>query len=101
MYGTILLVGGGYCFKGAEDFLLRKVQAQLPAHYQFVREQMEVVVRPKDVEPATVCWKGGTVLSILDSAQELWISQKEWNQYGIRILRERCAFQWSSNTDKL
>ena len=101
MYGTILLVGGGYCFKGAEDFLLRKVQAQLPAHYQFVREQMEVVVRPKDVEPATVCWKGGTVLSILDSAQELWISQKEWNQYGVRILRERCAFQWSSNTDKL
>jgi len=40
------------------------------------------------------------VLGILDSSQELWISRKEWNEYGVRILRERCAFQWSTNMDK-
>ena len=52
------------------------------------------------MDPRTVCWKGGAVLSILDSAQELWISRAEWNRYGTRILRERCVFQWSTNADK-
>lgn len=54
----------------------------------------------KDMDARTLCWKGGTVLSILDSAQELWITQKEFNSYGTRILREKCAFQWSSNLEK-
>ncbi|XP_002166225.2 actin-related protein 8 isoform X1 [Hydra vulgaris] len=101
MYGTVLLIGGGLSFKGADEFLLKRLQAQLPAHYQFVKDQMEVIARPKESDPRNTCWKGGAVLSILDSAQELWISRNEWNKYGVRIVRERCGFQWSSNMDKL
>lgn len=100
MYGTVLLIGGGMNFKGTDEFLLKRLQSQLPPHYHFMKEQMEVITRPKENDPRTAGWKGGTVLSILDSSQELWISQKEWNQYGVRILRERCAFQWSTNMDK-
>eukprot|EP00794_Sanderia_malayensis_P009126 gene9126-10099_t len=100
MYSSILVVGGGLMFKGTESFLLRKLQAQLPVNLQFMRDQLEVLTRPKDIDPRTICWKGGSVLSILDSAQELWISKPEFNMYGSRILRERCAFQWSLNVDK-
>eukprot|EP00112_Aurelia_sp_Birch-Aquarium-sp1_P000617 Seg1058.8 transcript_id=Seg1058.8/GoldUCD/mRNA.D3Y31 product="Actin-related protein 8" protein_id=Seg1058.8/GoldUCD/D3Y31 len=100
MYSTILVVGGGMQFKGTDNFLLRRLQAQLPVNYQFMRDQIEVITRPKDMDARTLCWKGGTVLSILDSAQELWITQKEFNSYGTRILREKCAFQWSSNLEK-
>lgn len=100
MYSTVLLIGGGMNFKGADEFLLKRLQARLPAHYQYVKEQMEVINRPKENDPRTACWKGGAVLSILDSSQELWISRKEWNQYGVRILRERCAFQWSTNMER-
>ncbi|XP_066935887.1 actin-related protein 8-like [Clytia hemisphaerica] len=100
MYSTILLIGGGLNFKGADNFLLKRVQARLPAHFNYLKEQMEVINRPKENDPRTAGWKGGGVLSILDSSQELWISRKEWNQYGVRILRERCAFQWSTNMDK-
>ena len=47
MYGTVLLIGGGLSFKGADEFLLKRLQAQLPTHYQFVKDQMEVIARPK------------------------------------------------------
>lgn len=100
MYGSILVIGGGMMFKGTDNFLLRRLQAQLPVGYQFMRDQMEVITRPKDIDPRTICWKGGAVLSILDSAQELWISRQEFNAFGSRILREKCAFQWSPNLDK-
>jgi len=100
MYSTVLLIGGGMNFKGADDFLTKRLQSKLPAHYQFMKEQLEVIARPKENDPRTASWKGGSVMSILDSSQELWISTKEWNQYGVRILRERCCFQWSSNMDK-
>ncbi|XP_065066274.1 actin-related protein 8-like [Rhopilema esculentum] len=97
MYSTILIVGGGMMFKGANNFLMRRVQAQVPTAFHFMRDQMEVITRPKDMDPRTVCWKGGAVLSILDSAQELWINRKELNDFGVRILREKSAFQWSVN----
>lgn len=100
MYSTILLIGGGMNFKGVDEFLLKRLQMSLPTHYQFMKEQMDVITRPKESDPRTTAWKGGSVMSILDSAQELWILRKEWNQYGVRILRERCGFQWSTNMDK-
>ena len=47
MYSTILVVGGGMQFKGTDNFLLRRLQAQLPVNYQFMRDQIEVITRPK------------------------------------------------------
>ena len=47
MYSTILVVGGGMQFKGTDNFLLRRLQAQLPINYQFMRDQIEVITRPK------------------------------------------------------
>lgn len=47
MYSTVLLIGGGMNFKGADDFLLKRLQTIIPAHYQFIKDQMEVIVKPK------------------------------------------------------
>ena len=47
MYSSILVIGGGMMFKGTENFLLRRLQAQLPPNFQFMRDQMEVYTRPK------------------------------------------------------
>ena len=49
----------------------------------------------QEMDPRTICWKGGAVLSILDSAQELWISHREWISIGVRVLRERSPFIWT------
>jgi len=46
------------------------------------------------MEPDVVCWKGASILACLDTTQELWIKQKEWTQFDVRMLRERAPFEW-------
>lgn len=48
----------------------------------------------QDMDPTFTCWKGAAVLACLDTAQELWIRQKEWKQFSVRMLRERAPFTW-------
>ncbi|XP_074639693.1 actin-related protein 8-like isoform X1 [Acropora palmata] len=78
MYGSVLLIGGGFMFNGAAAMLQSRLQAKLPASHRKLVDQVEVIARPKEMDPRTICWKGAAVLSILDSAQELWITQREW-----------------------
>lgn len=95
MYTSVLLIGGGFMFNGAAAMLQSRLQAKLPASHRKLVDQVEVIARPKEMDPRTICWKGGAVLSILDSAQELWISQREWMTIGVRVLRERSPFIWT------
>ncbi|KAL9956854.1 hypothetical protein ACROYT_G038400 [Oculina patagonica] len=95
MYSSVLLIGGGFMFNGAATALQSRLQAKLPASHRKLVDQVEVIARPKEMNPRTICWKGGAVLSILDSAQELWISQREWISIGVRVLRERSPFVWT------
>ncbi|KAJ7382589.1 Actin- protein 8 [Desmophyllum pertusum] len=95
MYSSVLLIGGGFMFNGAAPALQSRLQAKLPASHRKLVDQVEVIARPKEMDPRTICWKGGAVLSILDSAQELWISQREWISIGVRVLRERSPFIWT------
>lgn len=95
MYSSVLLIGGGFMFNGAAAALQSRLQAKLPQSHRKLVDQVEVIARPKEMDPRTICWKGGAVLSILDSAQELWISQREWISIGVRVLRERSPFIWT------
>jgi actin-related protein 8 len=46
------------------------------------------------MDPRAVAWKGAAVLSRLDCASEMWLSRQEWNDAGLRCLRDRILFQW-------
>lgn len=39
-------------------------------------------------------WKGAAIMSCLESAQELWIQNTEWEKIGVKILREKAPFIW-------
>jgi len=98
MLSCLLLVGGGLAnFQRVRDILTHKIKMCLD-EYQFDNFQsnmdIRVINRPKDLDPSIIAWKGGSVMSCLDTAQELWIDQQEWKNHGLRILRERCAFVW-------
>ncbi|XP_071810332.1 actin-related protein 8-like [Asterias amurensis] len=95
MYSCILVVGGGLSlFQGASDMLQHRVQSKMPPSFRKVVEKVEVICKSKDLDPRMTCWKGGTVLACLDTAQELWIKQKEWRKHGLKVLRERSPFVW-------
>ena len=44
------------------------------------------------MDPMVASWKGGAILSCLDTAQELWIRQKEWEKQGVKISSWKGAF---------
>lgn len=92
MYSCILLVGGGTLFQGIETWLHSRLSMQMPVQYR--GQQIEIITRAKDIDPKITIWKGATVMSLLDTAQELWITENDWNKSGIRIMREKCSFVW-------
>ncbi|KAK7483653.1 hypothetical protein BaRGS_00025086 [Batillaria attramentaria] len=94
MYSCLLLVGGGMGFEGAQTWLQYQVWMQMPVQHRMVLETMDVITRPKDMDSGLVSWKGAAILACLDSSQELWIRQKEWRQFSVRMLRERAPFIW-------
>ncbi|KAK3085468.1 hypothetical protein FSP39_003869 [Pinctada imbricata] len=94
MYSCIVVVGGGLMFEGAQQWLQYRVWVGMPPQYRLMLETMDVLTRPKDLDPRIVCWKGAAILACLDSTQELWIQQKEWKQFDVRMLRERAPFVW-------
>ncbi|XP_053326025.1 actin-related protein 8 [Spea bombifrons] len=94
MYGSILVVGGGLKFHKAQQFLQHRILNKMPPSFRRVVENVEVITRPKDTDPRLLAWKGGAVLACLDTTQELWVYQHEWQRFGVRMLRERAAFVW-------
>ncbi|KAM3838488.1 actin-related protein 8 [Diretmus argenteus] len=94
MYSSILVVGGGLMFHGAQEFLLHRIINKMPPSFRRLVDNVEVITRPKDMDPRLIAWKGGAVLACLDTTQEMWIHQREWNRFGVRMLRERAAFVW-------
>lgn len=120
MYSSILVVGGGLMFPGAQEFLQHRILNKMPPSFRRVVESVEVITRPKvgtlvllcgllqaawpvcpdpvplsqDMDPRLIAWKGGAVLACLDTTQEMWIYQQEWQRFGVRMLRERAAFVW-------
>ncbi|XP_062612394.1 actin-related protein 8-like [Saccostrea cucullata] len=94
MYSCMVVVGGGMMFEGAQQWLQYRVWVGMPPQYRLMLETMDVFTRPKDMDPCMVCWKGAAILACLDTTQELWITQREWRQYSVRMLRERAPFMW-------
>ena len=119
LFSNILLIGGGFMFNGALAKLQERLKAKLLNKKQSkLADSVEVMAKSRvrifsftqslrvqerqcssfffqDVDARTICWKGAAILGILDSAQELWITQAEWTSIGIRVLRERSLFVWS------
>ncbi|XP_044738543.1 actin-related protein 8 isoform X2 [Chrysoperla carnea] len=90
MYACILVVGGGMKFIGIGTWLQNRISLQIP--YIYRSEQMDIITQPKDMDPSWTTWKGAAIMSCLESANELWIYQNEWNNNGVKILRERAPF---------
>lgn len=112
MYGSILIVGGGMKFVGIEKWLQNRLALQIPYMYRVVslfsngfriylfdviirfQNTYNIVTCPKEMNATITTWKGGAIMSCLESANELWIGRTEWQKHGLRILRERAPFLW-------
>lgn len=47
MYSSILVVGGGLMFHGAQEFLLHRIINKMPPSFRRLVDNVEVITRPK------------------------------------------------------
>jgi actin-related protein 8 len=57
-------------------------------------EKVEILPAPRELDPRLLVWKGAYVLSKLESTSDMWIGENEWNEVGVRCLRDRMLFVW-------
>lgn len=69
-----------------------RVNPQLAYRVPSLAGQVEVVPPPREIEPDILAWKGIATLAKLDVADDLWITRDDWDQFGLRALRERAFY---------
>lgn len=47
MYSSILVVGGGLMFPGAQEFLLHRIINKMPPSFRRLMDNVEIITRPK------------------------------------------------------
>ena len=53
-----------------------------------------VIPPPKEMDPALLAWKGGSVFGQIRLVEELYITTKDWDLHGSRILQYKCLFTY-------
>ena len=64
----------------------------LEAGPNFTAPQATVIPPPRNLDPASLAWKGLAVLANLDTMQELWVQASDWDTFGYRALKEKSLF---------
>lgn len=80
-YNNIVLSGGTTMFPGFPDRLKKEITALAPS-------TIKVNVACSDRRYSV--WIGGSILASQQSFQKMWISKKEYNEYGPTIVHRKC-----------
>ncbi|KAL1635023.1 Actin-like protein arp8 [Diplodia intermedia] len=90
-YGGIMVIGGGSKVTGFMPFLEDRLRSLLPG----LGKDILIGAPPRDLDPQVLVWKGGSVFGKLSSSgNDSWISQKEYDMLGSRLLMQKCMFLW-------
>lgn len=80
-YSNIVLSGGSTLFKGFGDRLLSEIKKLTPKDIK-IR-----ISAPQDRIYST--WMGGSILAALDTFKKMWVSKKEYDDSGSRIIDQK------------
>jgi actin-related protein 8 len=96
MYGCIIIIGGCAQVPGLGALLQERLALAVPALYARVvtADSIQVLSRPKGVDPRHLAWKGGTVAARLETLEECWLEPAEWEEDGLALAYERMPFVW-------
>ncbi|XP_071501810.1 uncharacterized protein [Diadema antillarum] len=83
LYGNITVVGGCSMFPGFLERLERELTAMAPAAMP-----VKVVAPPERKEYA---WIGGSILASMSNFRSLWVTKKEYDEHGGRIVQQKCG----------
>ncbi|MFX0061849.1 MAG: actin, cytoplasmic 2 [Candidatus Hermodarchaeota archaeon] len=79
LYQNIVLSGGSTMFPGLKERLHKELTEMIP-------ESIEIrIVAPPERRYSV--WIGGSILSSLKTFQRLWVSRKEYQEYGASVIK--------------
>jgi hypothetical protein len=95
LYGSLIVLGGSAHIPGLASRLIEdRVRRSLPSNLSAgaassgaggangVEWTVSVTPPPRDMDPRTLAWKGGTVLARLDCASDMWVTLGDLRAYG-------------------
>ncbi|KAI9206077.1 uncharacterized protein BJ171DRAFT_498642 [Polychytrium aggregatum] len=96
---NVLLLGGGSLVAGLDLVLQDRIRDHLelrggcvlPSGQSLIPTQVQIVLRPREIDSRDVIWKGASILSKLESANDMWVGPEEWEWLG---LKKCCVFKW-------
>lgn len=89
---SIILSGGSHLFSGFPDLLFEKLVMKLPLNPLTALVEAKIFPNARDLDARFLAWKGGAVFSKLESTAEAWITKEEWENFGIRSIKEKISF---------
>ena len=84
LLSNIVVTGGSSLVHGFNDRLLAELQAVYPSTRIRIHSPGNLVERKYG------CWIGGSILASLGTFHQLWISRKEYEEFGAGIVEKRC-----------
>lgn len=90
LLGSIMLIGGGSKTPHLGPYLEMKLRSEMP---QYPKEIL-VAAPPRELDPAVLVWKGGSVFGKLRMTNDSWIGALEYDRLGARILNYKCMWHW-------
>ena len=91
LLGNVVLVGGGACLgptdQAMPEGLKERVEAIIHQHTPGWRVK---VLSPNVPERAVASWLGGSILGSLGTFHDMWVSRKEYEEWGTAIVNRKC-----------
>lgn len=82
--GNIVLTGGSSLLPNMEQRLSYELSTVVPSTYK-----CRVLASRTSVERSCASWIGGSIVTSLGSFQQLWLSKKEYQEYGANLAIQR------------
>lgn len=91
LLGNVILAGGGACLgptdQALPEFFREKMEAIIHQHTPGWRVK---VLSPNFQERKVCSWIGGSILGSLGSFHDMYITKKEYDEYGSAIVNRKC-----------
>jgi actin-related protein len=82
LYSNIVLAGGSTMFPGMGDRMQKEIVSIAPPS-----AKVKVIASPQRQNSV---WLGGSLLVTMSTFKHMWISRKEYNEYGPAIIHQNC-----------
>ncbi|GAB5361772.1 hypothetical protein AAMO2058_000741200 [Amorphochlora amoebiformis] len=85
LYSSIVLTGGTSILPGLNERLNRDLEQTIPSAFK-----VKTVPTSTKTEKSYGVWIGGSILASLGTFHQMWLSQAEYQEHGVNLLRRKC-----------